>query len=63
MQVLTFDYNQNLTTLFVDFVRLGAWCGMLKLEYCFENREIRANFACVNVVGRLIERFGVSRYP
>ena len=30
VQILTVDYNQNITTFFADFVRHGEWSGMLK---------------------------------
>lgn len=40
VQILTVDYNQNLTTLFAGFVRRGVWSRMLKLLYPFDNRRI-----------------------
>ena len=45
VQILTVDYNQNLTTFFTYFVRRRAWMGMLKFGYCFDNRGIMTNFA------------------
>jgi len=44
VQILTVDYNQNLTTLFAGFVRRSVWSRMLKLLYPFDNRIIIANF-------------------
>ena len=45
VQILTVDYNQNLTTLFAGFVRRGVWSRMLKIGYYFYNLGFIATFA------------------